>query len=84
MLLDEESQVILCTSELFPSEIAEMGKAGLKAVVTSRGSSCSHMAILAKSLGTPAIVGVGAFPENIDGKQGIADTGAGKLFIGQV
>ncbi|WP_367569130.1 PEP-utilizing enzyme [Lacrimispora sp.] len=61
-----------------------MGKARLKAVVTAKGSSCSHMAILAKNLGIPAIVGVGTFPENIDGKQGTADTGAGKLFIGQV
>ncbi|WP_333646025.1 PEP-utilizing enzyme [Lacrimispora sp.] len=75
---------MLCTSELFPSEIAEMGKARLKAVVTSRCSSCSHMVILAKSLGIPAIVGVGHFPENIGGKRGTADTGAGKLFIGQV
>ncbi len=49
-----------------------------------RGSSCSHMDILVKNLGIPAIVEVGHFPENIDGKQRTADTGAGKLFIGQV
>lgn len=50
---------ILVAEDLAPSELMQFGKSGLLAVVTRGGSVNSHTAILARTMGIPALTGVG-------------------------
>ncbi len=51
--------VIICADDLAPSETVSLDKAKVLAFVTAHGSHNSHTAILAGSMGIPAIIGVG-------------------------
>ncbi len=68
--------VIIVTDDLTPSETMNLDTSYIKGIVTKNGSKTSHMAILARHLGIPAISGidVGLLPENgsliIDGEAG--------------
>lgn len=55
----KDEDFILLASELTPSQTAHLGSAPIKAIVTELGGPNSHMAILARALGIPAIVGAG-------------------------
>lgn len=75
-----EEKVIVVAKDLTPSDTAKMPKDKVLAFCTSRGSTTSHTAILANSLGLPAVVGLGdAFLEHIhpgsflivDGERGV-------------
>lgn len=50
---------VLCASDLAPGETVSLDKTRVLAFVTALGSQNSHTAILARSLGIPAVVGVG-------------------------
>lgn len=50
---------ILCAEELTPAQTARLDKTRVLGFVTAHGSDTSHTAILARSLGLPAVVGVG-------------------------
>lgn len=50
--------VILAAEDLAPSETMELDKSLILGLVTERGSATSHTAILARSLGIPAVCGV--------------------------
>ncbi len=52
-------KMILCADDLTPSEAASLDKERIAAFVTAKGSLTSHAAILARSRGIPAVVGVG-------------------------
>jgi phosphotransferase system enzyme I (PtsI) len=75
--LPEEPSVLLAR-ELTPSQTAEMPRERIAAVVTETGSPTSHAAILARTLGIPAVVGVtrlldlaaGAALVAVDGRSG--------------
>lgn len=58
-LADAAEPVILCAEDLTPSETMGLDKKKIAAFVTAAGSANSHTAILARSLGIPALVGVG-------------------------
>ncbi|MCB6994580.1 phosphoenolpyruvate--protein phosphotransferase [bacterium 210820-DFI.6.37] len=47
---------ILVTEELTPSMAAELDQNRVRGIVTEKGSKTSHVAILAKSLGIPAVL----------------------------
>lgn len=53
-----KGEVILVADEVLPSDMLRFNPSYVKGVVTERGSSTSHAAILARSLGIPMIVGV--------------------------
>lgn len=57
--LSEHSDVILCADDLAPSETMQLDRTRIAAFVTAEGSVNSHTAILARTMGIPAIVGVG-------------------------
>jgi phosphocarrier protein FPr len=54
-----EEAFILVARELTPSQTAHLGELPVKAICTEIGGPNSHMAILARALGIPAIVGAG-------------------------
>ena len=49
---------IIAARELLPSEALEFAHSGLVGIVTELGSDTSHTAIVARSLGIPAVVGI--------------------------
>lgn len=55
---------ILISEELTASSLAEVPQGKLKAVVSIKGSSNSHVAILARAMGIPAVMGTTGLPVN--------------------
>ena len=74
--------VILAADDLRPSETVQLDKKKLIAIVTAEGSRNSHTAILAKTMGIPAVVQLGdvVTPE-MDGKHAAVDGSAGTLWV---
>lgn len=75
-----DEPVILLAEDLAPSETVQMDKEKLLSFVTRLGSSNSHTAILARTMGVPALVGV-EVSEEWGGKTGIVDGYNGKLIV---
>lgn len=72
--------VIIMAEDLAPSETVQMDKDHLLAFVTTLGSSNSHTAILARTMGIPALVGIPVRDE-WNGKTAIIDGHSGTLII---
>lgn len=75
-----EEPVIIVAEDLAPSETVQMDKNKLLAFVTRLGSSNSHTAILARTMGIPALAGVEIDPF-WDGKIGIVDGYEGVFLV---
>lgn len=79
-VLNVEDADIIIAHDLTPSDTSQMTKKNIKGFATDLGSRISHTSILARSLGIPAVVGLGdiaSVAENgdyviIDGFEGIA------------
>ena len=57
--IDSPVPVILAADDLAPSETVQLDKSKILGFVTEGGSGSSHTAILARTMGIPAIIGVG-------------------------
>ena len=57
--IDSEEPIILAADDLAPSETIQLDKSRILGFVTQGGSSNSHTAILARTMGIPAICGLG-------------------------
>ena len=80
-----EEPVILMAEDIAPSETVQMDKTKLLSFVTRLGSANSHTAILARTMGIPALVGVD-IDQKYEGKLAIVDGYEGKFieFVGTV
>ena len=77
-----EESMIIFADDLAPSETLQMDKEKITAFVTEKGSSTSHTAILARSLGIPAIISIsGVGKDEYDGKLAAVDGYTGKVYI---
>lgn len=78
-----DEKVIICASDLAPSETVSLDKDKVLAFVTAHGSSNSHTAILARNMNIPAIIGAGdEFLNEIkDGDEAIVDGYTGEIFV---
>nr|MDE7193085.1 phosphoenolpyruvate--protein phosphotransferase [Oscillospiraceae bacterium] len=78
-----EDKVIICASDLAPSETVSLDKDKVLAFVTAHGSSNSHTAILARNMNIPAVIGVGDkfLAEVKDGTEAIVDGFTGEIFV---
>jgi phosphoenolpyruvate-protein phosphotransferase/dihydroxyacetone kinase phosphotransfer subunit len=54
------TNVIVIADDLTPSQTAKLDPTQVVAIATARGSFTAHAAIIARSLGIPAVVGIGA------------------------
>ncbi len=73
---------IIVAEELLPSATAKLELNRARAFVTERGGKYSHTAILARSLGTPAVAGVPEASVKIKtGDELIVDGMAGTVFV---
>ena len=74
-------EVILVAHDLLPSDTAAMKREYVQAIVTEVGGYTSHMAILARNYGIPAVLGVPDILEHTENGQRIAvDAKAGKVI----
>jgi phosphotransferase system enzyme I (PtsI) len=78
---DGDEKVVLVTRELLPQDAAHVETGRLAAIVTGSGGVASHAAILARSLGIPAVTGVdvGGLPAR--GGPWIVDGTAGTVIV---
>lgn len=78
-----DEKVIICASDLAPSETVALDKDKVLAFITAHGSSNSHTAILARNMNIPAIIGAGdEFLNEIkDGCEVIVDGYTGEIFV---
>lgn len=77
-----ESPVILAADDLTPSETIQLDKSKLLGFVTAGGSSSGHTAILARTMGIPAIIGVGdALKPEHQGREAIIDGATGQVVL---
>ena len=80
MVSDEP--VIIVADDLAPSETVQLDKDKILSFVSVKGSVNSHTAILARTMGIPALIGTPVIPDNdIDGKMGIVDGNSGCLYV---
>ena len=75
-----DEPVILVADDLAPSETVQMDKTKLLAFVTRHGSANSHTAILARTMGIPALIGVD-IQEEWNGQMGVVDGKGGKFIV---
>lgn len=76
--IDAEHPVILAADDLAPSETVQLDKSKILAIATQGGSGNSHTAILARTMGIPAVCGLGdALNESMNGHVAyiVGDTG---------
>ena len=75
-------KTILVGDEITAAQLAEVPRERLIGVISARGSRTSHVAILARALALPAVMGVTELPVGrIDGQQVIADGYSGNVYI---
>jgi multiphosphoryl transfer protein len=90
LLLDPDGQMfalpeqpcVVLAQELLPSEAAMLDRTRVLAFCTADGGPTSHVAILARGMGLPAVVGVGpAILAVPDGTLAIVDGKSGKVIL---
>ncbi len=81
-LIAAGGKVIVAADDLAPSETVQMDKSKVLGFLTSGGSTNSHTAILARTMGIPAVIGLGdQLQPDMDGKMGIIDGSTGDVYI---
>ena len=80
--IDSPVPVILAADDLAPSETVQLDKSKILGFVTEGGSGSSHTAILARTMGIPAIIGVGnQLKPEFEGREVIIDGSTGAIVI---
>ena len=80
--LPKGSNKILVTHDLTPSLTVQLDREAIIGIATDAGTRTSHVAILARSLGLPAVVGLRDATERLNGSEHvILDGTAGVLII---
>ena len=75
-------KTVLVGEEITASMLAEVPPQHLCGVISVRGSRTSHVAILARALGIPAVMGATDLPVGrIDGAEVVADGYSGRVYI---
>lgn len=73
---------IVAADDLAPSETVQLDKALIMGFITAGGSANSHTAILARTMGIPAIISAGdALQPEMEGKYAIIDGQTGEAVI---
>ncbi|MBR5110487.1 MAG: phosphoenolpyruvate--protein phosphotransferase [Clostridia bacterium] len=80
--IDSPVPVILAADDLAPSETVQLDKSKILGFITEGGSGSSHTAILARTMGIPAIIGVGdQLKPEYEGREVIIDGGTGSVVV---
>ncbi|MFD2083327.1 phosphocarrier protein FPr [Actinopolymorpha cephalotaxi] len=79
---EDVARAVVVAEEVFPSDVAALGEAGVAGLAVARGGRTSHAAILARGLDLPMVVRLG--PEVLDVPDGtpvILDARTGDLRV---
>lgn len=80
--VDSDEPVIILADDLAPSETVQLDKDKILSFVTVHGSVNSHTAILARTMGIPALIGTEIpLDESVDGKLAIVDGMNGVVYV---
>jgi phosphotransferase system enzyme I (PtsI) len=80
--LPKGANAILVTHDLTPSLTVQLDRESIAGIATDAGTRTSHVAILARSLGLPAVVGLRVATQQLTGREtAILDGSAGVLAI---
>ncbi|WP_026371020.1 phosphoenolpyruvate--protein phosphotransferase [Kallotenue papyrolyticum] len=80
--LDVPAGAIVLAEDLTPAQTAQLRKQRVAGFATAGGTPTGHVAILARALGIPAVVGLGAaILELTEGESAILDADAGVLIV---
>jgi phosphotransferase system enzyme I (PtsP) len=80
--LDYGPQTILVGEEISAIQLAAVPPACLAGVISATGSSFSHVAILARGLGVPVVMGVADLPVGrLEGKEVVVDGYRGRIYL---
>ena len=80
--IDSEEPVVLAADDLAPSETLQLDKSKILGFITQGGSGNSHTAILARTMGIPAICGLGgSLKQELNGRTAYIDGETGKVAI---
>ncbi len=75
-------RAVLVGDEITAAMLAEAPRERLAGVVSASGSRSSHVAILARALGVPAVVGAGDLPTGrLEGREMIVDGYRGRVYL---
>ncbi|WP_237057238.1 phosphoenolpyruvate--protein phosphotransferase [Microbulbifer sediminum] len=79
---DYPEKTILVGEELTAAALAQVPREKLVGLVSVKGSANSHVAIIARAMGLPAVMGAQELPfERIDGEDLVVDGYRGELFV---
>ena len=78
-----EHASVVCAHDLFPSDTMQLERGLIMAFATELGSHVSHSAILARTMGIPAVVGVSSLTEALSGATGtiVVDGSQGLVIL---
>lgn len=80
--INSEEAAIIVADDLAPSETVQLDKDRVLSFVTAHGSVNSHTAILARTMGIPALIGTEIdLDDTVDGKTGIVDGMNGVIYV---
>lgn len=80
--IDSDEPVILAADDLAPSETLQLDKSKILGFITQGGSGNSHTAILARTMGIPAICGLGdSLKQDMAGRVAYIDGETGKVAM---
>ena len=75
-------RTILVGEDVSAVQLAEVPKEHLGGIVSAKGSSSSHVAILARALGIPAVMGLTDLPvSRMEGREIILDGYLGRVYV---
>jgi len=81
-LIRSDRENVVCAHDLTPSQTVSMDRARVRGLVTDVGGPTSHTAIVARSMGLPAVVGVGDITSRVqDGARIIVDGNRGVVIV---
>ena len=76
------ANTILVGEEITTTTLMEFPREQVRGIVTTQGSRNSHMAIVARAMGIPTVVGVQGLPlKQIEGREVIVDGFRGRIII---
>ncbi|MDH5324560.1 MAG: phosphoenolpyruvate--protein phosphotransferase [Gammaproteobacteria bacterium] len=79
--LNLPDRTVLVGEEITASMLAEIPVDHITGVVSVAGSRTSHVAILARAMGIPAVMGVDLPVSRIDGKRVVVDGYSGQVYV---
>lgn len=80
--IDFPERTILVGDDISPVQLAEVPAERLAGIVSAKGSSSSHVSILARAMGAPAVMGVSDLPVGrLEGLEIIIDGYRGRVYV---